>query len=169
MDKHKEHVIKKEFAEEASGHVLDAKYFYFDPPKTKWPDLFILCGGYEQCAPDFHVDRKNFPFFAIIFTVGGRGIFQINNTDNPLNYGSLMAFSPKNPYQLIVAEKTPMEQFFLIFSGKCAKEFLTRSKIEDKGVVKVSNPQSILSNFKQMLRIGLSHTEYAHEICCNYL
>lgn len=149
--------------------MLDAKYFYFDNPKNRKLDISILCGGYEQCAADFKIDRKRFPFSAIIFTVSGKGIFEINNSEHSLSYGSLLAFGPNRAYKLIADTKSPMEQFFLIFSENKANVFFKKSKILNKAAVKVSDPQTTLSIFKQILKIGLAHNEYAHEICCNYL
>ncbi len=169
MEYRPDNTIKKEFAEGVPGHVLKAKYFYFDDLRLSDSDLTIACGGHEHCASDFSIDRKMFPFYVIIFTVGGKGIFKIKQTNYPLSYGSLLAFSPETPYQLTADPKSPMEQFFLLFKGSLANQLLEKSKIEPKGITKVSNPEATLSNFKQILQVGLNRTKYAHQICCNYL
>jgi AraC-like DNA-binding protein len=169
MEEKNEQILKKEFTDGMPGHVSNAKYFYFNHAEKQHRNLNILCGGYEQCASDFNIDRKDFPFYAMIFTISGKGLFFINHKKFPLTYGSLLAFPPHTPYQLIADTESPMEQYFLIFSGKDADKLLRTSNITHKEVVKVFNPQAILSNFKQILRIGLNHTEHAQEICCNYL
>lgn len=161
--------IKKEFTGGSPGHVQNAKYFYFDRPHDKNSELNIFCGGYEQCASNFKIDRTSFPFFGFIFISGGKGSFTINDTYYPLSYGSLIAFSPNKPHKFDADVDVPMEQFFLIFKGSRAMELLEKSKMEQKNAVKVCDPEALLSSFQKILRIGLNQTEYANEICCNYL
>ncbi len=168
MGKQFNNTIKKEFADERPGHVTDAKYFYFENI-DKSADIAILCGGYEQCAGDFYISRENFPFFVTIFTIGGEGVFEIYDRKYPLSCGSLLAFGPNHPYKLIADRESPMEQYFLIFSGERAEELLAKSRIEEKGSVRVRNYQAVINNFKQILGAGLDQQEFAHEICCCYL
>ena len=164
-----ENIIKKEYAEGQPGHVKDAKYFYFENSRQNKSELAILCGGYEQCAVDFRIDRKKFPFFAILFVCNGKGIFEINDVVYPISYGSLMAFSPGRKYKFAADSKFPMEQMFVLFDGDIAQELLDKSGLERKGAIKVSDPQLISAVFKQIIRIALNNTENAHSICCHYL
>jgi AraC-like DNA-binding protein len=161
--------IKKEYAEGKPGHILEAKYFYFDNQDSINPELSILCGGFEKCAPDFQINRSKFPFFAILFISNGRGTFQINNKQFPISYGSLIAFSPGQKYQFQTDPKSPMEQLFVIFKGSNAKELLDKSGLETKGAIKVNDPEAVLNIFRQIVRNGLNHTDNAHSVCCCYL
>src|SRR5690554_6259817 len=116
--------IKKEFASGQPGHVKEARYFYFEHPQASNSELAIFCGGHEQCAPDFKISRKRFPFFAILFILSGKGTFSIDNSVYPLSYGSLIAFGPHVPYEFSADPHFPMEQCFLLFSGRQARDLL---------------------------------------------
>jgi hypothetical protein len=97
--------IKKEFTAGCPGHVKNAKYFYFDNPKKRNKNIAILCGGYEQCEPDFEISRTMFSFFAIVYTISGKGIFTLQSQNYPLHTGTISAFSPNVPYRLFAVRR----------------------------------------------------------------
>jgi AraC family transcriptional regulator of arabinose operon len=168
-DKNSKNIIKKEFTGGSPGHVKNAKYFYFDNIKKRNRNLAVLCGGYEQCEQDFEISRIKFPFFAIVYTISGKGTFTLNSKDYPLHYGSLSAFSPDVPYRYVTDAANPMEQIFIIFTGTQAENLLEKSKLKENAAVTVSNPESALSVLKQILENGFNQNEYTQDICCGYL
>ncbi len=167
--KNNKNIIKKEFTAGSPGHVKNAKYFYFDNPKKQNKNLAILCGGYEQCEPDFEISRTTFPFFAIVYIISGKGIFTLHSKSYPLHTGTISAFSPNVPYIYTSDSQNPMEQIFIIFTGARAKALLKTSTLTDNSVVTVSNPQAVVTVLKQILENGFSQNEHAQEICSNYL
>jgi ssDNA-binding Zn-finger/Zn-ribbon topoisomerase 1 len=169
IDNKIKNIIKKEFTGGSPGHVRNAKYFYFDNIKKRNTNLAILCGGYEQCESDFEISRTKFPFFAIVYTISGKGTFTLNSKDYSLHYGSLSAFGPDIPYKYVTDAQNPMEQIFIIFIGSQAKTLFEKSKLKKNAVITVSNPESTLSILKQILENGFNQNEYTQEICCNYL
>jgi len=162
-------IIKKEFTDGCPGHVKNAKYFYFDNPRKRNKNLAILCGGYEQCESDFEISRTTFPFFAIIYTISGKGIFTLHSKSYPLHTGIISAFSPNVSYKYTADTQNPMEQIFIIFTGTLAKTLLKTSTLANNSVVTVSNPQAVMTILKQILENGFSQNKYAQEICSNYL
>jgi len=168
-DNNTKNIIKKEFTAGSPGHVRNAKYFYFDNIKKRNTSLAILCGGYEQCESDFEISRTKFPFFAIVYTISGKGTFTLNSKDYSLHYGSLSAFGPNIPYKYVTNAQNPMEQIFIIFIGSQAKSLFEKSKLKENVVITVSNPESTLSILKQIQENGFNQNEYTQEICCNYL
>jgi len=169
IDNNSKDVIKKEYTGGSPGHVKNTRYFYFDNVKKRNTNLAILCGGYEQCEKDFEISRTKFPFFAIIYTISGRGTFTLNSKDYPLHCGSLSAFGPNVPYRYVTNAVNPMEQIFIIFTGSQAKTLFERSKLNENVAVAVSNPEFTLSILKQILENGFNQNEYTQETCCNYL
>lgn len=161
--------IKKEYAGETPGHVIKAKYFYFETASRTNPNFEILCGGHEKCAPDFNINRQNFPFFGIIFTISGKGMFETDNMQHNLYPGRISALCPYVPYKLIADKQTPMEQIFILFNGNNTEILLKKSTLNTKGTVNVKNAESTLSILKNIIEIGMSQTDFAQEICCSYL
>ncbi len=161
--------IKKEFTEGVPGHVMQAQYFYFDANGERNDQLGILCGGYEKCAKDFELNRKNFPFYTIEFTVSGKGTFACNGKTHLLHYGILTGYGPKTPHRFETDPSDPMEHIFVIFMGQEADKLFKRSSMQLKSSILVANPDFILSLMRQILKIGFEKPAYAEEIVCNYL
>jgi AraC-like DNA-binding protein len=161
--------IKKEYAAGLPGHVKNARYFYFDNLDTAREELSILCGGHEQCASDFDISRDNFPFFAAIFIVSGRGSVTIGGTKQPISFGTLVTFAPHTPYRLTASSDEPMEQFFVLFSDKRPAGILHMAGLSETHAVPVSRPETAMNNFKQILDLGINQPPYAHTICRHYL
>ncbi|MFI4910079.1 MAG: AraC family transcriptional regulator [Sedimentisphaeraceae bacterium JB056] len=167
--KSKNSVIKKEFAPDTIGHVIDAKYFYFAPDERNTSELQLLCGGYERCANDFHINRNKFPFYAMIFVVKGKGIYKTNNVTYSLQYGSMIFIDKGSQYVLEADKLNPLEHFVVIFLGNKAKKLYQLSEFQTVPVRTSANSQTITILFEEILKIGFSKPPFANELCSNYL
>jgi len=161
--------IKKEYTEGVPGHVIHARYFYFDTESAKGNSLGILCGGYEKCAMDFELNRKNFPFYTVEFTVRGKGSFACHGKTYPLRYGTLTGYGPKAPHHFKTDPADPMEHIFIIFMGQDAGKLFEKSILHSVPSILVSNPDLTLSIMEHILKIGFDKSARAEEIICNYL
>lgn len=169
MQYQKTDFIKKEFTEGIPGHVAKARYFYFDIDQADQSDLRILCGGYEQCAPDFALNRRNLAFYTVKFTLGGKGVFICNNKTYPLGFGSLTVFGPQTPHQFKTDPSDPMEHIFLVFTGKQAAGLLNLNRLGSRHCIQVSNPPFIAALMEHILHVGLEKPPYAQDLCQSYL
>jgi len=150
------------------GKVIDADYFYFDvSPRSKTP-LAIICGGYEKCAPDFEINRVNYPYFFIKCTVGGKGILKIKNREYKLSPGVLTGFAPGTPHHYICDSKKPMEHIFITFVGTEAKALLKASLLSDKGIVEPFNPSAVRELIEKIYEIGSDKKQYSQQIFKKY-
>ncbi len=161
--------IKKEYAAGSPGHVAHAKYFYFDSDASDTGELKILCGGHEKCASDFSIARHNFPFYAIIFTLKGKGSYTCNGHKHGLQYGSLTTILPNVPHLLESDAAAPMEQIFVICLGERITELCERSSLNSRQVISVSRPHATSVIFQDILHVGFSKPRFAQEICECYL
>lgn len=162
-------IIKKEFTEGTPGHVVQARYFYFDADCGRNVKLHILCGGYEKCAPDFALNRKNLAFYTVKFTLGGKGLFCHNNKTYPLNFGSLTAFGPRIPHQFKTDPTDPMEHIFIVFMGQQAERLFNAGALGENYSIHVPNPQFTATLLEQILKTGVEKPPFAQEICRGYL
>jgi len=165
----KTQLIKKEFTDGIPGHVADACYFYFDIEQADQDDLRILCGGYEKCAPDFALNRRNLAFYTVKFTLGGKGVFIHDNKTYPLGFGSLTLFGPRTPHQFKTDPNDPMEHIFIVFTGKQAAGLLDINRLGERRCIQVSNPPFIASLMEHILHIGVEKPPYAQDLCQHYL
>ena len=161
-------VIKKEYASDSPGHVEDAKYFYFNSEYSDKNSIKILCGGYEKCASDFRVVRDRFPFYAMIFTVNGKGYYDCLGQRNNLQYGAMSFVEPNIPYILEADCQTPMEHYFVICTGKGVKNLFEKGGVNTTTLT-VRKPQLISLLFEDLLQAGFNKAPYCYEICEKYI
>jgi AraC family transcriptional regulator of arabinose operon len=151
------------------GNVIDADYFYFDvSPQSKTP-LAIICGGYEKCAPDFEINRINYPYYFIKCTIRGKGILKIKNREYELKPGVLTGFGPGTPHHYIADSKNPMEHIFITFIGTEAKMLLKAGLLFKTGIAEPYNPSEVRELIEKIYAAGSDKKQYSQQICCNYL
>ncbi len=162
-------IIKKKYTQGTPGHVVDAEYFYYDTAPTYNKALAIVCGGYEKCAPDFEINRNNYPYYFIKYTTKGKGRLIINSKTHILKPGVLSGFCPGTPHHYISDADDPMEHIFVTFLGKEAQGLLDKSALTNKGILKPVKPPETVEIIEKILNIGLEKKTYSQQICCNYL
>ena len=169
MNEKEQSNIKKEFAPDSTGHVIEAKYFYFDPSERRLAQTSIMCGGHEKCASDFRIDRPRFPFYALVFIAKGKGYYTCDNHKYKLQYGSLIIMKPDMPYILEADRENPMEQFLVICHGEKSRKLIEKNKLSSKHVINIARPEITSMLFKEILETGFQKPEFAAKVCSNYL
>ncbi len=161
--------IKKKYTSGKPGNVLDAEYFYYDTAPQDHKDLAIVCGGYEKCAPDFEINRSNYPYFFVKYIVKGRGTLRIKSKTLQLRPGVLTGFEPKTPHHYRADPNNPMEHIFCTFIGSECRDLFQKSTLSTIHHIEASNPEETLAFFNKMLALGFEKKEYSQDICCAYL
>jgi AraC-like DNA-binding protein len=161
--------IIRKYVQGAGGHVLDASYFYYETAPNYDKQLAIVCGGYEKCAPDFEINRSNYPYCFIKYTIKGEGSLTIKNKDYEIKPGVITGFGPGVPHHYIADSKNPMEHIFVTFVGKEAKHLLEKSLLSDKGIILLHNPTEVSDIIEKIFKIGSEKRQHSQLICCNYL
>jgi AraC-like DNA-binding protein len=162
-------IIKAKYSAGMPGHVLHADYFYYDTAPNFKKDLAVVCGGREKCAPDFNLDRSNYPFNFIKYTVRGKGVVASNTMTSPLQSGSLSGFCAGVPHHYEAAPEEPMEHIFLTFLGSESKDLMQKSGLRKRGVITVHDPVETLMLFEAILHAGMVKQPFSQTICCYYL
>jgi len=165
----KKRTIKKKYAQGMRGNVIDAAYFYYETAPNYNKDLAIICGGYEKCAPDFEINRSNYPYYFIKCTMKGKGTLIVNNQCYELRPGIVTGFSPAAAHHYVADNRNPMEHIFVTFVGAEAENILKTALSTGRGIVKPTNPSEILEVFRKIFTIGSEKKQYSQSICCNYL
>ncbi|WP_169853208.1 helix-turn-helix transcriptional regulator [Anaerohalosphaera lusitana] len=149
--------------------VAQSRYFFYETESTTRQPLEIVCGGYERCGPAFFIDRTDYPFHVIKFTITGKGMFMINGSHHKLEGGVITSFSPGDRHTYRSDPHNPMEHIFVTFTGTRANELLRSSTLSKTKIMQISEPASTLQMLHQILQAGLEKNEYSQQICCNYL
>ena len=161
--------IKQKYTQGTPGHVLSAEYFYFDTAPNYDKELAIVCGGYEKCAPDYEIDRNDYPYYFMKCTTKGKGTLIINSNSYQLKAGVISGFGPGIPHHYIADPTDSMEHIFITFVGTSARELLESSLLANKGILEPTNPPETVETIEKIFNIGLEKKPYSQQICCSYL
>jgi AraC-like DNA-binding protein len=162
-------MIKKKYTSGRPGNVLKAEYFYYDTAPNYNKELAIVCGGYEKCAPDFEINRSNYPYFFVKYTVRGKGFLEINKKTLPLRPGVLTGFEPGTPHRYRSDPSDPMEHIFVTFVGTDALRLFRKSLLSQRHYIEATDPEDWLKLCRKILDVGLQKSAFSQEICCSYL
>ncbi len=161
--------IKKQYTTEKPGIVSDAQYFYYDTAPNFNKQLAIVCGGYEQCAPEYDINRINYPYYFIKYTIQGKGILNINSQTINIKPGILTGFESGTAHHYTADPDDPMKHYFITFVGSESKSLFLKSYLNKKHYVEVENTEETLFLFQKIMELGNSRPDNSQEICCSYL
>jgi AraC-like DNA-binding protein len=161
--------IKKKYTSGKPGKVVDAEYFYYDTAPDYNHDLAIVCGGYEKCAPDFDINRNNYPYYFVKYTIRGKGTLEINSHILSLKPGILTGFEPGTAHHYKADPNDPMEHIFITFLGIQASDLFYKSTLAGNHFIEAANPDQMLNQCRKILDVGLHKPSFSQEICCHCL
>lgn len=79
--------------------------------------------------PEYVVQRKDFPFFAIELVAEGKGTLEIGGKQHPLSAGSVFAYGPGAEHTIRNHAENGMRKYYLDFVGTRAKTLLREAEL----------------------------------------
>jgi AraC-like DNA-binding protein len=130
------------------------RYFFPSTPEAVPEDagFVVECGGWEQCAPDYVVERPGFRLHAVEFVAQGRGFLHILGREHKLLPGMLFAYGPDIPHRISCDSRAPLWKYFVAFSGNMAEALV--KKLQSLGPVRAMRGEFVQMWFEQLLEIG---------------
>lgn len=113
-----------------SKKVRRSRRFYLDLGPVERGPLSVAAGGWEDCAPDYLIERESFPYYTIEFVASGRGELRLNGRDHPLVRGSVFTYGPGVSHRFASDSAEPMNKFFVDFRGRSALALLSEMGLE---------------------------------------
>ena len=149
--------------------VAAARRFYLDlnPPKTV--PLAVVCGGCEHCAPDYAIQRTDFPFYGIEFVARGRGTVRLGKQDFPLHPGKLFSYGPGVRHHITTDAQEPLVKYFVEFTGRRAAALLRFCSLPSGHALQVLAPGEVQRLFDELIRNGLRDTRARAAMCAKLL
>jgi AraC-like DNA-binding protein len=152
-----------------SSEVGYSKRFYFDlaPPKHR---LAVICGGLECCSENYAVHRQDgFQFLCLEYVLQGSGTLSINAINHELSAGSVFAYGPGVPIEIVGNAKHPMTKYFICFVGRGATESLALAKLGSGSISEVSPSFALASLFEEVIEAGLHGGRAGETLCISLL
>ena len=152
-----------------SLQVREARRFYLDlAPPARQP-LAVVCGGFECSAPDYTIDRPDFPYLSIEFVARGRGALVLSGQQVGLLPGSVFAYGPGVPHRITTDRDDPLAKYFVDFAGGRAAKLLHQNALEPGASGHVFAPGEIQRIFDDLIQNGLRSTRFTAQVCATLL
>ncbi|QJE96820.1 AraC family transcriptional regulator [Luteolibacter luteus] len=137
-----------------SRQVREARRFYLNLSPPAGHRLTVVCGGWECCAPDFRVERADFPFLCVEFVAGGSGKVILNGKEWPLRRGSIFSYGPGCPHRIEADEQDPPLKYFVDFSGREGLDLLRQAGLLPGSCRIAANAEELEEAFEHLLATG---------------
>jgi AraC-like DNA-binding protein len=115
-----------------SRSVLRGKYLFLDlNPDPLAPDCPVACAGWEECSPDYEIQRQGFRFHAIEYVSGGEWELVTTWGKWTLGPGSVFTYGPDVAYSMKAVSRGGLSKYFLDFAEGLAGEDLRKAGIKE--------------------------------------
>jgi len=149
-----------------STQVEDARRFYLDARGAgeSAGRLAAVCGGWERCAADYRMGRRNFPYPALELVGGGRGKLTLAGRGYALSRGVVFSYGPGVAHAIATHPQDRLSKYFVNFSGRGALAALRGAGLAPGTCQAVAATEEIQAVFEQLLVVGRRGTAAAARI-----
>jgi AraC-like DNA-binding protein len=148
-----------------STQITAASRFYLNLKPRPSDALSVVCGGWEQCAADYLIDRQQFPYHSIEFVVGGHGTVTLGKQEHALTAGSVFVYGPGVPHVIRTSSEAPLLKYFVDFSGREAKRLLSTCGLVLGSRLQLTSTGDVRSQFDQIILLGLLRDQRTERTC----
>ena len=139
-----------------SRQVTETRRFFLNLNPNRKASLEVVCGGVERMRPEYVVDRRDFPYFAVEVVAEGEGVLTINTQQHSLSAGSVFAYGPRTPHTIRNRADNGMRKYYLDFVGTRAAKLLTQSGLRtgpnDFSAIAVGGLHEVTNVFEMLIR-----------------
>ena len=141
-----------------SREVRKARRFYLELDPAPHRELRVACGGWELCAPTYHIRRGQFVYFTVEFVAGGRGQLELGNRTYALGRGSVFSYGPACPHVLETDPDDCLSKYFVSFTGRNVAALMKTHAMAPGTCRAVAEPHDVQAAFEQVLVEGARST-----------
>lgn len=152
---------------EIDSHVTNSRYFYFSGQPIGAENLRLYYGGYEQCLPDYKIDRADFPHYCLEVVIEGSGIATANGATYRLSPGIAYLYSPGHPWNVTVNTSEPLKKYFIVFDFNSHSDALTTGLLKCAHIL---NPLfEFLALVESLEQEAIRPSKHRERICAHIL
>jgi len=156
---HPEHPVK--VPDFVSQQVRVARRFYLNLNPKATRGLAVVCGGWEECAEDYTIDRLSFPYYSIEFVARGRGSLELGGASHELKAGTVFSYGPGISQRIRTSREQPLVKYFVDFTGDRAESLLEECRLAPGSFATLGAFHELRQTFDQLIRQGLEHDRHA--------
>ncbi len=125
----------------------------------------VVCGGREQCSPDYRIDRESFKFHTIEFVAAGIGTLSIHGNHYVLRPGMIFHYGPRTPHVIETDPEFPLLKHFVSFTGHELTELLKHTVFRRGIPLYAARPFRIRSIFENLITTGNTQSRNRDALC----
>lgn len=152
--------LKTEVPAFVSQQVTEARRFYLNLKPRHTRDLTVVCGGWEECAADYAIDRPTFPFLSVEFVASGRGELVLAGQTHALEAGTVFTYGPGISQRISTSPDQRLGKYFVDFAGDRAKKLLRDARLAPGAVVALGASTEVRHAFDTLVRLAASHDRH---------
>ena len=137
-----------------SLQVTAARRFYLNLRPRPRRDLTVVCGGWEECATDYAIDRATFPFFGMEFVASGRGELTLAGRHHDLEPGTVFTYGPGIAQRIRTSLEHRLEKYFVDFTGEGALRLLRSHHLTPGTAVGLGATAEVRQAFETLVHIA---------------
>lgn len=137
-----------------SRQVTKARRFYREVGLQSEADVVVACGGWEQCAPDYHLKREDFPYWSLEFVSGGEGSLRLAGVRHRLERGVVFAYGPGVAHEIRTDPANPLRKYFVDFCDKESGARLRRAGLAAGVCRRLAKDDEVRLAFDQLIADG---------------
>jgi AraC-like DNA-binding protein len=148
-----------------SQQVTAARRFYQNLRPKSGQALTVVCGGWEECAPDYAIDRKTFQFLSIELVATGHGELVLNGHPHPLEPGTVFTYGPGISQRISPTPGARLGKYFVNFAGERGQALLRDCKLTPGTCSQLSTSAEARHAFETLVRLGTGHHRLTARMC----
>jgi AraC-like DNA-binding protein len=150
------------FPLELSSQVEKGRYASLPRPMDGHERAFII--GYEECAPDYIIERNGFPFWTLEFVVGGHGFYRKDKQLDELSFGGVYTYGPDVAQYFGNDRNRPFRKYFMVHSDPEFPKLWGQAGLEPGKLFQLGKSTPLISIFDQLLEQGQRNDAHTSQI-----
>ena len=148
-----------------SSRVTSAHRFYLNLKPRASARIAVVCGGREDCAEDYSIERSTFPFWSVEFVGAGTGELTLAGKNYALCPGSVFAYGPRVPHTISTTRGQPLIKYFVDFLGDPSLQLLRACGLKLGRLTQVAAVGDVREVFDALIRLGSQHDLRTERTC----
>jgi AraC-like DNA-binding protein len=140
-----------------STQVSGSRYFFLALGEARHAGVIPAYGGFEQCDPDYLVQRDQIEFTTLELVVAGEGTVLLDGVASPLRAGTVFHYDRTTRLEIRNEPQRPMAKYFLCLTGARAARRVRNAGLPPAAVLQVAMFPELQAIFDDLIREGQHH------------
>ncbi len=116
----------------------------------------VIGGGWEQCLPEYDLQRPGFPYLTIEMVAHGQGYVTLEGRKYSLLPGTVFVYGRGIPHRITAHPEHGLTKYFVAVTGPGAAHFLRECHLFPAGTLQVLHYDQLRQIFDDLIHDGLS-------------